>query len=131
MTNGGTFIAHDLDRIGDSAEIEITSPRADATLRPFVPIWVTRVGDELYVRSWKGSGAGWYRHLLAAGEGSIRVDDRLWPIRFETLPTDDPAHAAIDAVYASKYARFGAEYVDAMVAPAARETTLRLVAAST
>lgn len=34
---------------------------------------------------------------------------------------------AIDAGYRSKYRRHGARYVDPMIAPAARETTLKLM----
>jgi len=46
----------ELDRIGAAEEVEIAPRRADGTLRSAVPIWVVRVGDELYVRSWRGLG---------------------------------------------------------------------------
>ncbi len=47
------WTAADLDRIGSATELEITTRRADGSLRPYVPIWVVRVGDELFVRSWE------------------------------------------------------------------------------
>jgi hypothetical protein len=48
------WTAADLDRIGSADELEITTQRADGSLRPYVPIWVVRAGHELFVRSWHG-----------------------------------------------------------------------------
>lgn len=59
----------ELERIGATDDLEISSRRADDTYRPFVPSWVVRLGDDLYVRSYKGRDSGWYRHALAAGAG--------------------------------------------------------------
>ena len=44
------WTAADLDRIGSATELEITTRRADGSLRPYVPVWVVRVGDELFAR---------------------------------------------------------------------------------
>jgi hypothetical protein len=51
------WTAADLDRIGSATELEITTRRADGSLRPYVPIWVVRVGGQLFVRSWRGQAA--------------------------------------------------------------------------
>jgi Major Facilitator Superfamily/Uncharacterized protein conserved in bacteria (DUF2255) len=50
------WTAADLDRIGSETKLEITTRKADGSLRPYVSIWVVRVGDELFVRSWRGQG---------------------------------------------------------------------------
>src|SRR5437762_519348 len=39
------WTAFDLDRIGDATELQVTSLRADGSLRRFVTIWVVRVVD--------------------------------------------------------------------------------------
>jgi hypothetical protein len=44
----------DLDRIGRSTEVEVSSRRPDGSLRPYVTIWAVQVGDDLYVRSAQG-----------------------------------------------------------------------------
>ena len=69
---GWTF--DELARIGDADELEVAPLRADGTTRRPTPIWVVRVGDALYVRSWRGDGGAWYSaaksrrlHSLAAG----------------------------------------------------------------
>jgi hypothetical protein len=39
--------ADELARIGRSTELQIASRRPDASLRPFVTIWVVRSGDDV------------------------------------------------------------------------------------
>jgi hypothetical protein len=46
-----TWTRDELDRIGSAEELEIAAVRDDGTLRKPVTIWVTRHGDDLYVRS--------------------------------------------------------------------------------
>jgi len=36
-----------------------------------VTIWVVRVGDELYVRAYRGRETGWFRQTQRQHEGSI------------------------------------------------------------
>lgn len=63
----------DLERIGDSTELQISSTRPDGTPRPFVTIWVVRAGDDLYVRSAYGRDNGWFRRARSSGTGRIRA----------------------------------------------------------
>jgi hypothetical protein len=51
----------DLARIGAADEILVAPDQGDRSRGPAVPIWVVRVGDELYVRSYRGASGGWYR----------------------------------------------------------------------
>ena len=118
------WTATDLDRIGAAEEIDIAPQRADGSAGPYVTIWVVRVGDELYVRSYRGRQGQWFRHALASGAGSIRVAGAEREVVIEG--PSDADHGAIDRVYLDKYAGHDRGSVEAMVAPAAVETTLRL-----
>ena len=69
------WTAEELDRIGAADELEIASLRPDGSLRAATTIWVVRVGDDLYVRSWRGRGGGWFRSVLRRPEGRIRAGD--------------------------------------------------------
>lgn len=90
-----------------------------------MPVWVVRVGDDLYVRSWRGRGGGWYRTALATGEGRIRAGGVEKQVGF--VEEKDPAiNDRIDAAYHEKYGRYPA-YVRPMIAPEAHATTLRLM----
>ena len=66
-----SWTVDELDRIGDADELRLAPRREDGTLRGAVSIWGVRVGDELYVRSWRGDGGRWYRAARASGEGQV------------------------------------------------------------
>ncbi len=50
------WTAEELDRIGGAEELEIALQRHDGSSRRPLPIWVVRVGDELFIRSWRRAG---------------------------------------------------------------------------
>jgi hypothetical protein len=116
------WTAKELDRIGAADELEIAALGPDGALRPFTTIWVVRLGDDLYVRSYRGRGGGWFRAVLRRPEGRIRAGGLTRDVAFQE--SDD----AIDRVYQDKYARYGSSYVDPMVSPDATAATLRLIA---
>jgi hypothetical protein len=120
------WTAEELDRIGAADELEIAALRPDGTLRPTTIIWVVRVGDELYVRSYRGRRGGWFRSVLQRPEGLIRAAGLTRDVAFQE--PDDADHAAIDQAYRTKYARYARSYVDPMVSPEATAATLRLIA---
>jgi hypothetical protein len=116
----------ELDRIGAADELEIAAMRPDGTLRKPVTIWVVRDGDDLYVRSWRGSAGKWYRAALAAGDGHVSAAGVEKDVAFVTV-ADDAVNDTIDAAFRTKYGRYGDAYVGPMVNAQARATTLRLV----
>ena len=63
----------DLDAIAATDEIEIAPRRADGTLGRATTIWIVRVGDDLYVRSYRGPEGSWYRAARRTHEGRLRV----------------------------------------------------------
>jgi hypothetical protein len=114
-----------LDAIDRADELEVVTTRPDGTPRRPVPIWVVRVGDSIYVRSYRGENGAWYRHARSAGAGRVRVAGFDQAVRFE-LATERDASEAIDAAYTAKYGRYNDSYVKPMVAEPARAATLRL-----
>ena len=118
----------ELARIGAADELEIAPLRPDGTRRKPVTIWVVRVGDELYVRSYRGRGSAWFRAAVSRPEG------RIWAGGVEKDVTwvevdDADTQGRIDAAYGVKYRRYGAGYIETMTSPAVRAATLRLVPA--
>lgn len=121
-----SWTSEQLDRIAAADELRIATPRRDATMRRPVPIWVVRHGDALYVRSYRGVDALWFRsaqkHRRARiSGGGVDADVTLAHI------TDCDINAEIDAAYRYKYARYGPRFLDPMTAPTARATTLKLI----
>ena len=118
-----TWTGDELDTIGAAGEIAIAPRRADGAIGRFTTIWIVRVGDDLYVRSYRGPRGSWYRAAQRTHEGRLRADGNEHDVAFEDAP--DASRAAVDSAYGAKYGR--SSYVDAMVTDAAATTTMRLV----
>jgi hypothetical protein len=115
----------ELDRIGRAEELKIASLRRDGTLRKPVTVWVVRIGDDLFVRSAYGRGAAWFRGTQDNHQGHIESGGIDKDVTF--VDADPAVNDQIDATYRSKYRRYGARYVDPIVAPEARSTTIKLL----
>ena len=118
------WTTEELDRIGAADELQIAPRRPDGSYEAYTTIWVVRAGDDLYVRSWRGSRGRWYRHALSAGEGRVRAAGIERDVAF-TQPGSAP-HEDLDRAYRTKYARYDPSYVEPMTAGPARAATLRL-----
>ena len=78
----------------------------------WVPIWVVRVGNELYVRSYRGPTGNWYRRARNTGHGRIRVARTERTVVFTTA--DPSTRAAVDDAYRAKYGRYGSSDITPM-----------------
>jgi hypothetical protein len=121
------WTTEELGKIDAADELEIAARGPDGTLRPYVTIWVVRVGDDLFVRSFRGREGAWFRSVLRWPEGRIRAGGVERDVTFA-----EPGNAgrdAIDQAYRAKYAsRYARNIVDPMVSPGAAAATLRLAA---
>ena len=124
-----TWTSDELTKIGTAEELEIASLRRDDTLRKPVTIWAVRVGDDLYVRSVNGRGAGWFRGTQVRHAGRIWAGGVEKDVSF-VEETDPGLNDQIDAAYLTKYRRYP-QYVAPMVTPAVRDTTIKLAPRST
>jgi hypothetical protein len=118
--------ADELQLIERAPELQIASRRPDGSIRPFVTVWMVRVGADVYVRSGAGYGgvSAWLPRARDAGAGMVRVEDQEWPAIFAPVDPTDPVHLGIDGAYVHKYGgSFG------MTAPATHQHTLRLTPA--
>ena len=106
-----------LATVGRAEELQLASLRDDGTLRPYVTIWVVRVGDQLYVRSARGPANGWYMRALRSGAGRIRAGGLERDVTF----------AGIDAAYHAKCDRYGPAVVGSVVGKNASQVTIRLL----
>jgi hypothetical protein len=120
-----SWTADELARIGGAEELDLAPRRADGTLRPYVTIWVVRLGDDLYVRSMHGRVNPWFQRALASGEGRIRAGGVERDVTFEEpgQAVDEDMHAAIHA----KYDRYGPRIVGTVVSPESTRATFRLI----
>ncbi len=114
----------ELEVFSAADELAIAPMRPDGTLRPYTTIWVVRVGDDLYARSWRGRGGGWFPHALQRHQGRSRAGGAERDVTFEE--PDDADHRAIEDACRTKYARYARTYVEPMVSSVATAATLWL-----
>ena len=115
----------ELNRIGSADEIRIAALRPDGTLHKPVIIWVVRVGDSLYVRSYRGRSGEWFRAVQVRHEGKVWDGGLEKDVSF--IEEEDPGiNDQIDQAYQTKYQHDYA-YVPPMITGEVRTTTLKLV----
>jgi hypothetical protein len=125
-----TWAPEELAKIAAAEELELASVRRDGRLGKPVTIWVVRVGDDVYVRSWKGDAGAWFRATQVRDAGHIEAGGVGKDVTFVAEADDDINHR-IDASYRKKYRRHGGRCVDPMVAPTARAATIKVIPPST
>jgi hypothetical protein len=113
----------ELAKVATAEELDLSSERADGTLRTAVTMWVVRAGDHLYVRSVKGTTGAWYQGTQSRRQGRVQAGGVERDVAFRQA---DPAeYAAVDAAYQAKYGR-STTIVDHVLTARARASTLRL-----
>lgn len=120
------WTAEELDKISAADELHIAALRPDGSLRPYTTIWVVRVGDGLYVRSYRGRDGSWFQSVLRRPEGRIQAGGLTRDVAF--AEPEDADQTAIDHAYRAKYSRYDRTFVDPMVGPGAQAATLQLLA---
>ncbi len=124
MTNWTT---DELSNIGSADELLLSSLKEDGMHRRPVTIWVVRVGDDLYVRSYLGRGSVWFRKTQLRNAGRISAGGITKDVKFEDVSGDETLGKEIDKAYWSKYRSHGDTYVGPMVAAQAHAATLKLI----
>ena len=119
----------ELDKIGNTEELEIAPRRSDGRLRKPTTIWAVRVGDDLYVRSFNGRSGVWYRAVQARHEGRIWAGGVEKEVTFVAV-SDAGLNDRVDEAYRAKYRRYP-QYAEPMVRPEARATTIKLAPRAT
>lgn len=124
------WTSDELIKIGNAEELQIASLRGDGTLRKPVPIWVVRVADDLYIRSWRGESGAWFRSTQLRPNGHIRAGGVDKDVIFVD-ESDPEINNEVDAAYRIKYGKYGTSYIDPMTSPEVRVTTIKLVPRAT
>jgi hypothetical protein len=119
------FSQDDLREIDRAKEIRIeTAERPGAETHRTI-IWVVVDGDDVFIRSWRGATARWYREAMANPEVAIHIGQRRLPAR--AVPARDAdSLARTSKALEAKYA--GDSATPSMVRDEILDTTLRLEA---
>jgi hypothetical protein len=112
----------ELDLIDRTEEVEIETDGADGAVHRTI-IWAVVDEADVFVRSYKGPYARWYREALSNPSVALHVDGRR--LAATAVPASDPGSIArASAGILRKYA--GDPAAASMVAPELLDLTLRL-----
>jgi hypothetical protein len=121
-----SWTAEQLAHVDAARELEIAVRRVAGTFRPWTPIWVVRVSDDVYVRTWYRRDTGWFGTALRTKRARARVPGVEVDVLIEDIGVGRPGlRADVDAAYRDKYGSGGS--TDNMVGDEAAATTLRLL----
>ena len=117
-----SFTPRELDLLATQRELEIETKAPDGPPRRTI-IWAVVDDGQVFVRSYRGRGARWYREARADPAVALHVDGQR--LTATAIPATDPA--ALDratAALSRKYA--GDPATPSMLRPEILDTTLRL-----
>jgi hypothetical protein len=118
-----TFSDDDLDRIDRAKTLRIETSKPGGTLHSTI-VWAVVHGGEVFVRSWRGATARWYREAIANPAVTIQLrGSRRLPARAVSA-TDADSAARASAALERKYE--GDPAAQSMVRDEILDTTLRL-----
>ena len=117
------FSDEDLDRIDQAKTVRIETSKPGGTVHSTI-IWAVVDGGEVFVRSWRGATARWYREAIANPDVAVQLrKPSVLPAR--AVPATDPESVArVSAALARKYD--GDPAAKSMVREEILGTTLRL-----
>jgi hypothetical protein len=118
-----TWTPEELAALGAAEQVDVAPAHPDGSLRPPTRIWVVRVGERLYVRSWRGPSGRWFDAASATHAGRVTGGGLEEDVEF--VEVEGEVDEAVDDAFRLKYGR--SSYLEAMLRPEARATTLELV----
>ena len=71
----------------------------------FLDIWMVRIGDRIFARSWNKSDRSWFTAFLETGVGQIKFGDSIIDVKGEKLAPDAPIQVQINRAYLNKYSQ--------------------------
>jgi hypothetical protein len=72
------FTTEELDLIDRARTVRIETARPDGPIHKTI-IWAVVDGGDVFIRSWRGAGARWYREALANPDVALHVAKRRLP----------------------------------------------------
>jgi hypothetical protein len=118
------FTKDELDLIDRARTLRIETARPDGPIHTTI-IWAVVDGGDIFIRSWRGAGARWYREAVANPDVALHVGKRRLPARAEAA-TDPDSVRRTSLGLERKYA--GDPATPSMVREEILDTTLRLEA---
>src|SRR5437763_6636910 len=113
-----------LAALDQRVEVDMITPRRDGSLSRR-PIWVVVMGDDAYVRSYRGESGAWYRRARADGRAALGVGGDTIEVAVEPV-SDDETNGRVSEAFRAKYAARSPGPTETMVNDEVSRPTLRV-----
>jgi hypothetical protein len=108
---------------------QITSVRAGKDRTKFTGIWMVEVNGRIFARSYSLSERSWYTSLLGGGDGDIKCEKEIMPIK-GLRPADlNNITQSINKAYEKKYLvkAYNKKWVDGLCKPESIARTMEFI----
>src|SRR5436853_2991753 len=82
----------DADTLGELRDLQESVIRTEKHPKSAVVIWVVVAGEEVFVRSWRGTKGRWFRDLAEGGPATLEFAGR--GLAVPATPANEPAAVA-------------------------------------
>jgi hypothetical protein len=113
----------DTDTLRSLRDVQEPTIRTEKHPKSAVVIWVVVAGEEVFVRSWRGTKGRWYKDLASGGSATLEFPGHRLPV--QAIPASDPdsiARTSSEILRKYRHSSHAQEMVRAEILP----TTLRL-----
>ena len=85
--------------------------KAGKERKNFTEIWMVRIGERVFARSWNKNSKGWMNEFLKNYGGKIKYGEKILNVNAKKIEKTDRINAEISDVYVKKYTQdYNIEY---------------------
>jgi hypothetical protein len=125
MPTSPRFDAATLEILDHVQELRIETTSVDGARTHRTIIWIVTAGDEVFVRSVRGTAGRWYREALRQPAVVLHAEGQAIPVT-TVLANDAETVQHVSDAFKGKYGRRSPGSTAAMVRPHTLETTMRV-----
>ena len=92
-----------LRSLSNAQTIQVAPNYADSPKLNPQTVWFVRVGNDIYVRAYRGTKSKWYRAAVKQGTGKVYFHHQAYPARFQPVDPKSSVNKTVNQNYLAKY----------------------------
>ncbi|XIF20034.1 MAG: DUF2255 family protein [Acetilactobacillus jinshanensis] len=92
-----------LKSITNAQTIKVAPDYADHRALTPIPVWFVRVGNDMYVRAYRGPKSKWYQAAVKQGTGQADLNGHRVAVSFAPVKRDSFVNKTVNQEYLAKY----------------------------
>lgn len=92
-----------LESLSNAETIRVAPAYADGSKLNPQTVWFVRVGNNIYVRAYRGTASKWYQAAVKQGTGKVFFNHHAYAARFQPVNPKSLVNKTINQNYLAKY----------------------------